>query len=131
MNKHEVGFSKFVESRQAQRVNSLLDSGKKGREKLINMLPHSIELNHKFAFLILPSEQFPEKIFRKLSDHNAPDICYLISENPDLDAKEIQLREALQDCVGGGYGTFISCIPGKLGYYEFEDKNERYLLRRK
>lgn len=38
------------------------------------------------------------------------------------------LVQALSKTVAMGYGTVISCIPGKLGYYEGEDPRERYLL---
>jgi len=32
--------------------------------------------------------------------------------------------------VGWHDGTFISCIPGKLAYFEGEGLNERYILER-
>jgi hypothetical protein len=38
------------------------------------------------------------------------------------------LSEALREVVGRGMGTFVLCVPGKLGYYEGEDAGERYIL---
>jgi hypothetical protein len=38
------------------------------------------------------------------------------------------LAEALEAVVGGGFGTLISCIPGRLGYFEGELPRDRKLL---
>jgi hypothetical protein len=35
-----------------------------------------------------------------------------------------------KDVVGHNDGTFISCIPGRLAYFEGEGLNERYVLQR-
>ncbi len=43
----------------------------------------------------------------------------------------MNLEEALIKVVGGGNGSFVSCVPGKLGFYEFEDVKSSYLLIRK
>ena len=40
------------------------------------------------------------------------------------------LAEALEAIVGKGNGAFVSCIPGRLGFYEFEDMKSSYLLSR-
>lgn len=61
----------------------------------------------------------------------APEKCVIISENHDLDKKEAALAEALDECVGAGFGFFLSCIPGKVAYFEAEDLGERYILLKK
>jgi hypothetical protein len=38
------------------------------------------------------------------------------------------LDQALKATVGNGIGTILSCIPGKLAY--FEDEEERFILHR-
>ena len=38
------------------------------------------------------------------------------------------LANALEETVGMNMGTFNSCIPGKLGYFEFEDLGENISL---
>jgi hypothetical protein len=40
------------------------------------------------------------------------------------------LHQALQETIGQGYGTLISCIPGKLAYFEGEEVNHRFILKR-
>jgi hypothetical protein len=54
--------------------------------------------------------------------------CWIISEWDKLDAREMDLETALRETIGYGMGTIISCIPGKLAY--FEDEQDRYILRR-
>jgi len=51
-----------------------------------------------------------------------------MSENSDLDGKQMSLEEVLKEIVGRGIGTFVSCIKGKLGY--FEDEDQRWILER-
>lgn len=38
------------------------------------------------------------------------------------------LDEALLKIVGTDTGALVSCIPGKLAYFEMEGFSERYLL---
>jgi hypothetical protein len=38
------------------------------------------------------------------------------------------LNEALLEIVGADTGALVSCIPGKLAYFEMEGLSERYLL---
>ena len=60
----------------------------------------------------------------------APDTCHVLSESAALDGREIPLASAHADIVGQGMGAFVSCIPGKLGYFESEELGERYMLER-
>ena len=39
-------------------------------------------------------------------------------------------RDALSKTVGMDAGTLISCIPGKLAYFEMEGADERFILER-
>jgi hypothetical protein len=38
------------------------------------------------------------------------------------------LADALRKIVGNGMGTFLSCVPGRLAY--FEDEDGRWILER-
>ncbi|MFY9729867.1 MAG: hypothetical protein WAK24_04620, partial [Candidatus Acidiferrales bacterium] len=57
-----------------------------------------------------------------------PENCWAISESPEMDGQLIPLLDALDEIVGRGIGTFLSCIPGVLGY--FEDESNRFILYR-
>jgi hypothetical protein len=41
------------------------------------------------------------------------------------------LRDAINQILGVGHGTLLSCVPGRLGYFEGEDPGERYILERR
>ena len=63
-----------------------------------------------------------------LRSRGAGDSCYLVSEDPALDAQRLSLSEALNRIVGKGMGTLLSCVPGKLAYFEGEGPSDRYIL---
>src|SRR6266550_7663490 len=58
-----------------------------------------------------------------------PGLCWLVSERSDWDGRQMPLAEALEAVVGTGFGTIISCIPGRLGYFEGEMPRDRNLLQ--
>ena len=60
-------------------------------------------------------QQHASSVHRLLIRHGAPSPCYLISENSELDAKWMDLEQALRAVVGYSFGTLISCKPGLLG----------------
>jgi hypothetical protein len=53
-----------------------------------------------------------------------------MSDNSDIDNREMPLRDALSKTVAMDAGTLISCIPGKLAYFEMEGFDGRYILER-
>jgi hypothetical protein len=72
--------------------------------------------------------QKPEDIAKLLKQKGAPDVCFVVSEDSNLDRQQLPLLAALEQVVGYGMGTFISCIPGKLAY--FEDEEQRCVLEK-
>lgn len=63
-----------------------------------------------------------------LKSKGAGNVCQVISEYGEIDGKEMPLDEALEEIVGRSMGTFLSCIEGRLAY--FEDEDERWILER-
>ena len=125
---HEAEIVKaFIVKDRRERYLSLLSSPK-GRKKFIERLPHGIsdELDPRYAQRIDGSASQIEHLLRR---KGAPEICYVISEDGGLDGREMPLLEALEETVGRGMGTLISCVPGKLAYFEAEDIGERYILK--
>ena len=130
MNPHEEQFARsFIVPKKRDRYLTLLNS-KRGRAKLLDGLNHCDDLDPRYATLIPPNQQFAPSIESRLRQRGAPETCYVISDNREIDGHEMSLSDALLETVGHGAGTFISCIPGKLGYFELEDMNERYILER-
>jgi hypothetical protein len=85
----------------------------------------------RFAFRIPSNKQKVDDVYMYLKEKGAPDICYILSENIQIDKLELPLKKALEETIGMGMGTFLSCIPGKLAYYEGEEPGERYICERK
>jgi hypothetical protein len=62
--------------------------------------------------------------------HGAPKTCYVISADEALDGQKMPHSDALHTVAASYFGTFISCILGKLGYVEYEDMKSAYLLQK-
>lgn len=69
-----------------------------------------------------------ENIYRLLKSKGAGLTCWAMSEDSEIDGRELDLREALEHVSGRQIGTILSCVPGKLAYFESED--ETLLLSR-
>lgn len=132
MNTHEEKFIRsFIVPRKRERYLSMFDS-KKGREKLIYGFYHLNDLDEQFATEVPPNEQWADNIYRMLKAKGSPETCFVISTNSEFDRKELPLIDVLKEIVGAcNDGTFISCIAGKLGYYEGESMRARYILEKK
>lgn len=100
----------------------------KNRKKFTSQLPHFNYLNAKFVIGIPGNQQHLSSILSLLRERGAGEKCWVISEDSDLDAREMDLETALEQTIGYQTGTFLSCIPGKLAYFENEDG--RYILQR-
>jgi hypothetical protein len=59
-------------------------------------------------------------------DRGAPERCYVMSGDWEVDRKYLPLKDAVD-----GIGAFlISCIPGRLAFYESDEESGRYILER-
>ena len=131
MNLHEQAFvESFVKRDRRERILLCLANRKK-RRKFVHELAHhgTYILAPECLRSIKPSQQHPDSIYAILRGLGAPDTCHLISEDGNFDGREMELLAALKQVVGGGMGTVISCLPGRLGYFEGELR-ERYILQR-
>lgn len=126
----EATIDAFIERSQQRRIRSLIGT-KKGRLKFIGMLAHVLKLNERTSTFIPANQQDTESIIKLLRDKGAPEECYVISEDSELDGTSQQLVHVINQVMGCGTAAIISCIPGVLGFYQGDDKNERYLLHSK
>jgi hypothetical protein len=99
------------------------------RSDVTGQLAHFKHIDMRWAVAIPKNAHDDAHILLLLRARGAPDTCYAISEDEDLDGKEAPLAEALRTIFGRGIGTFLSCLPGKLAY--FEDEEDRWILERK
>jgi hypothetical protein len=127
MNHEEATVKAFIIPVRQERYLGFLQSPKK-RAKFIAQLAHFKHLNPRFVVRIPGNQQNPSSLQKLLVGKGAGSKCWVISENSELDGQEIDLHTALKKTIGYQMGTFISCIPGKLAY--FEDEEDRYILER-
>ena len=106
-----------------------LPANPKARRKLVLQFAHLHDLDPRFAHRIAPRDQTVEKIYQVLKEKGAPEMCHVMGEG-GLDGRDVGLREALEEIVPSSFGNFISCVPGRLGYFGGEESNERYILER-
>lgn len=116
----------FLKERQERYLSGLANPRK--RRKLTNEFCHFKHLDHRYAIPIVPSEQNPTDIHQLLKHFGAPAECWVLSDELELDSRRMNLKEILAEIVGRTFATFLSCIDGKLGYFENEDG--RCILRR-
>ena len=103
----------------------------KHRRKFLAELDHPDFIERRYVIPIPPNLQTANDIARMLGDRQAPLECYLISNSRRMDRCFIDLLTALDMVIGSGFGTVISCLPGKLVYFEGEGPGDRFLLHKK
>ena len=128
MNEHEAGFLTFIEQPQQRRLKALFDLGEKRRREVRSLLHHAIRLDARYCKKLPGGDQFAPRIEEILRQRGAPETCFVIAVDPTLDGRILTLREALEAIIGSSNGAFVSSIPGKLGYFEYEDASSGRLL---
>ena len=119
----------FLAAGARRRAREVLWS--KGRKKWTAKLGHFADLDSKALVPIPPESQSASKVEELLRRNGAPDLCWLVSERSDWDGRQMVLTDALEAVLGAGFGTVISCIPGRLGFFEGERPGDRYIIRRR
>jgi hypothetical protein len=127
VNHEEALVKAFIPAHRQERFLEIIAKPKK-RAKLLTQLAHFKALDPKFMVVIPSNQRNPIALAKLLRAKGAGPSCYVMSENSELDGREMDLETALEETVGGQMGTLISCVPGRLGY--FEDEDERCILER-
>ena len=118
----------FILPQRRDRYLELLGKPKRPKD-ITDTLAHFKHLDMTYAVQIPSPQRLASGILELLKSKGAPQTCYAMSEDSELDGREIPLSEGLAFVVGRGIGTLLSCIPGKLAY--FEDEDQRWILERK
>ena len=130
----------FVQRNKQERFLGFL-SNPKNRKKFTESLSHFRWFDQRLAApLKWKVDQDPkltpwgkhvsgiDNIYRLLKSKGAGPTCWAMSEDSEIDGRELDLREALEHVSGRQIRTILSCVPGKLAYFESED--ETLLLAR-
>ncbi|MCB0321499.1 MAG: hypothetical protein KDD60_11285, partial [Bdellovibrionales bacterium] len=86
----------------------------RSRKKFLSKLGHFDGFDDGSVIEIASHNQHLSSVLDSLRGHGAPEQCYVISENPKLNAKEMILSDALANTIGMGFGTIIVCLAGRL-----------------
>jgi len=117
----------FAKRSKRDRYREIL-SDPRLRHKFTSRLPHFADFDPRYRLSIPSNKLFVGNITAELQKRHSPSIVFAISEDPALDQREISLVEALNQIVGSGMGSVLSCLPGRLAFVETED--ERFILER-
>jgi len=130
INHHEqLLFKRFIVPPKRNRYQQLLSS-EHGRQKLIKCLDHFKDLDERYIQAVPANLHQPRLLEHILKGKRAPLHGHITSSNHKIDGQDLPLSVALERTIGNGYGTFLSCIPGELAYYESEESIFRYILER-
>ncbi|MFA6545428.1 MAG: hypothetical protein WCS99_13500 [Limisphaerales bacterium] len=119
----------FILPEKQDRWLALLAKPKR-RSDITHSLAHSRDIDERWAIPIQSADQTAAGVSKLLATKRAPKLCYVISESGEMDGREMNLEEAIDAVLGMGLGAIVSCIPGRLAYYESEFRT-RFFLERK
>ena len=126
MHPHEEATIRaFVSPSRRERWLGLLASAKR-RRSFLGRLNHCRDIDERYATPVPSSAN----IAAVLRSHGAPETCYVLSDIPTIDGRELPLDEAIDQVESAMWGTLISCVPGRLAYYYDECGARRWLLQR-
>jgi hypothetical protein len=115
----------FFRRSKRERYFEMLSNPRR-RKKFVDQLGHFGDFDPAYRLPIPSKKLHAWNIRAELEFRRSPDSVYAISEDPALDQKELPHMEALEQIVGLGMGTILSCLAGQLAFVETED--ERYIL---
>jgi len=118
----------FLLPQRQERYLELLSKPHRRRD-VTDQLAHFKHIDMQWVVALPKNVHDAAHVLPLLKAKGAPDTCYAISEEEDLDGNVVSLAEALSTIYGRGIGTFLSCLPGRLAY--FEDEECRWILERK
>jgi hypothetical protein len=126
MTEHEEAIVRaFIASARRSRWLESLASSKR-RPRMVDRLNHCQDLDDRYTTM-LPSNA---DVVGVLRSRGAPATCYVLSCTAEIDGQVMALDEAVSAAELAGWGTIISCIPGRLAYYYDECGARRMLLER-
>jgi hypothetical protein len=128
LNPHERGFLAFLIEPGRDRMRRLLELGEKRRRDVRSLLHHAVELDPRYCTRLTGPDYFPGPLEKTLRARGGPPDCYLIGGA--LDGREMPLAEALSAAALGEDGIFLSCLPGRLGFFQYAEMKSAYLLHR-
>ena len=125
-NREAALVNAFVVKGKRERYTDLLNNPKK-RKKILGLLNHNFDFREELSTSI-----FDHQILDRLQGCkellDAGHLCYLISDDSELDGKMLPFADALALARTSYWGTILDCIPGQLALYWSEAFPNRVCL---
>jgi hypothetical protein len=117
----------FVVSRKRERYIELLRSPKR-RQDFLRQLYHFRDFIPSRIVPLSKGLLTEDDVLAELCARGAGSTCYVISVDDKLDGQSGQLAEVIPQVFARMEGTIVSCVPGRLAYYEGEPPQNRFIL---
>lgn len=125
---HEAAFiSAFILAERRGRWQEFL-SDKRRRGKQLHRLADSRDFDFGRIKPISKTGSSDEEIVRQLVALGSPPSVYVISESRSLDGQTMPLDDAIAACTGMGLGTLVSCVAGRLCFFQEEPAFKKWIL---
>jgi hypothetical protein len=111
-------------ARRARWLESVGDPARRGA--FLDRLNHCADFDERYAVPLPRGGDIPALLWAR----GAPASCRVISCTEAIDGREMPLAGAIEEAARGGWGTLISCIPGRLAFFYDECGERRFLLER-
>lgn len=115
----------FIAPHRRERWRISLRSDKR-RRTFLDCLNHCRDFDPKYAQPLASNAD----VLALLQSHGAGERCHVVSAAAEIDGQEMPLPDAIAAAAQYGWGTILSCIPGRLAYYYDECGERRFLLLR-
>ena len=127
---HMRGLLRLIDPSETARAK-IAFSTVKGREKWLRRLLHQIEMHPDFAVEPVKGQRDRDSLLRALQALGAPENCYIIASDSDLDDSFHSLPYTLEAAYWEfGHGTILSCIPGKLALFRSAFPHRNFIVHR-
>ncbi|MGB0506354.1 MAG: hypothetical protein ACPGGK_09170 [Pikeienuella sp.] len=114
---HLVGLSKLIEPTEKQHLRRAFAT-QNSREKWLRRLCHDIEMHPDFSNEPPRGSRDENSLFKRLIDLGAPQSCYVIASDSDLDDSFQPLHTMIATAhLNFNHGTILSCVPGRLALF--------------
>ncbi len=119
----------FVVAGKRERLAGFLSSPKR-RPKFVQGLCHFNDFDAAFQVHLSGDIDSAQGLLADLRRRGAGDECYVMSVDRDLDGVTGLLAEVIERVFACAEGTIVSCVPGRLAYYEGKGRKNRFILDR-
>jgi len=116
---------KFVRKKKQDRYKQFISS--KNRNKFIKELPHFKNFRFELFEEVNANEQAVIRQKLKLMKGNQ-NTCYIISENPNIDQKRLNIEDAIT-FFDSGFATILVFGQAEMIFYEGEAPNNKFISK--